>query len=160
MAELKDLWPADNPHLAITEIAEWFAAYVYLPKLRDRVVLETSIRDAIGKFDAAFGYAEGFDAGHRSVRRPDLGEGRAGNPRPAWASGSRRGRQRATWPRTRSRRLNSLTTGARPTPRKAKARRITAAPAATLEAAQVLRLCRDRHEPPREGVRHDPELRS
>jgi hypothetical protein len=30
--------------------------------LRDRVVLETSIRDAIGKFDAAFGYAERFDA--------------------------------------------------------------------------------------------------
>jgi hypothetical protein len=30
--------------------------------VRDRVVLETSIRDAIGKFDAAFGYAERFDA--------------------------------------------------------------------------------------------------
>ena len=30
-------------------------------KLRDRVVLETSIRDAIGKFDAPFGDAEGFD---------------------------------------------------------------------------------------------------
>ena len=30
-------------------------------KLSDRVVLETSIRDAMGKFDAPFGYAEGFD---------------------------------------------------------------------------------------------------
>jgi hypothetical protein len=30
-------------------------------KLRDRVVLETSIRDAMGKFDAPFGDAEGFD---------------------------------------------------------------------------------------------------
>jgi hypothetical protein len=30
-------------------------------KLRDRVVLETSIRDAKGEFDAPFGYAEGFD---------------------------------------------------------------------------------------------------
>jgi hypothetical protein len=43
-------------------------------KLHDRVVLETSIRDAMGKFDAPFGYAEGFDptpgeyAG--STRRP------------------------------------------------------------------------------------------
>ena len=32
-----------------------------MPKLRDRVVLEASIREAIGKFDAPFGYAEVFD---------------------------------------------------------------------------------------------------
>ena len=30
-------------------------------KLPDRVVLETSIRDPVGKFDAPFGYAEGLD---------------------------------------------------------------------------------------------------
>jgi hypothetical protein len=30
-------------------------------KLRGRVMLETSIRDAKGTFDAPFGYAEGFD---------------------------------------------------------------------------------------------------
>ena len=59
--KLKDLWPAESPHLAINEIAEWFSAHAYLPKLRDRVVLETSVRDALGKFDAAFGYAERFD---------------------------------------------------------------------------------------------------
>ncbi len=45
----------------LSEIADWFAAYVYLPKLRDRVVLESSIRDAVAKFDAQFGYADGFD---------------------------------------------------------------------------------------------------
>src|SRR6266481_6180576 len=33
----------------------------YLPKLRDRVVLETSIRDAVAKLDPQFGYADGFD---------------------------------------------------------------------------------------------------
>ena len=33
---LKPLWPEDRPHLPIAEIAEWFASYVYLPKLRDR----------------------------------------------------------------------------------------------------------------------------
>jgi hypothetical protein len=33
-----------------------------LPKVRDHVVVESSIRDAVGKFDAAFGYAERFDA--------------------------------------------------------------------------------------------------
>ena len=36
---------------------------VYLPKLRDRVVvLDQPIRNALGKFDAKFGYAESFDA--------------------------------------------------------------------------------------------------
>jgi len=58
---LKPLWPEDRPHLAISEVADWFSAYVYLPKLRDRVVLETAIRDAVAKLDPAFGYADGFD---------------------------------------------------------------------------------------------------
>ena len=58
---LKPLWPEDRPHLAISEVADWFAAYVYLPKLRDRVVLETAIRDAVAKLDPAFGYADGYD---------------------------------------------------------------------------------------------------
>jgi hypothetical protein len=60
--KLRPLWAEDRPHIAISEIADWFASYVYLPKVRDRVVLETSIRDAVGKLDAAFGYAEGFEA--------------------------------------------------------------------------------------------------
>jgi hypothetical protein len=58
---LKPLWPEDKPHLAISEVADWFAAYVYLPKLRDRVVLESAIRDAVAKLDPAFGYADGYD---------------------------------------------------------------------------------------------------
>jgi hypothetical protein len=59
---LKPIWPDDRPHLSVSEIADWFAAYVYLPKLRDLVVLESSIRDAVAKFDAQFGYADGVDA--------------------------------------------------------------------------------------------------
>jgi hypothetical protein len=58
---LKPIWPDDRPHLSIAEIADWFSAYVYLPKLRDRVVLENSIRDAVAKLDPQFGYADGFD---------------------------------------------------------------------------------------------------
>lgn len=58
---LKELWPEDRPHLPIAEIAEWFASYVYLPKLRDRVVLEGAIREAVGKLDPTFGYADSFD---------------------------------------------------------------------------------------------------
>lgn len=58
---LKPIWPDDRPHLSIAEIVDWFAAYVYLPKLRDRVVLESAIREAVAKFDAKFGYADDFD---------------------------------------------------------------------------------------------------
>jgi len=58
---LKPIWPADRAHLTVAEVVDWFAAYVYLPKLRDRVVLEASIRDAVGKLDPQFGYADGFD---------------------------------------------------------------------------------------------------
>lgn len=65
---LKPLWPDDRPHLPIAEVAEWFAAYVYLPKLRDRVVLETAIRDAVGKLDPGFGYADSYDTASESYR--------------------------------------------------------------------------------------------
>ncbi len=58
---LRPLWPDDRPHLGIAEIADWFASYAYLPKLRDRVVLETAIRDAVGKLDPVFGYADTVD---------------------------------------------------------------------------------------------------
>ncbi len=58
---LKRLWPEDRPHLAIAELADWFASYAYLPKLRDRIVLDNAIRDAVGKLNPAFGYADAFD---------------------------------------------------------------------------------------------------
>jgi hypothetical protein len=58
---LKPIWPEDRPHLPLTEIADWFASYVYLPRLRDRVVLETTIRDAVAKLDPELGYADSFD---------------------------------------------------------------------------------------------------
>jgi Protein of unknown function (DUF499) len=58
---LAELWPTDRPHLPVAEIAEWFATYVYLPKLRDRVVLETAIRDALAKLDPKFAYADAFE---------------------------------------------------------------------------------------------------
>jgi hypothetical protein len=59
---LKPLWPDEKPHLSVAEVAEWFGTYVYLPKLRDRVVLEGAIRDAVGKLDPSFGFASSFDA--------------------------------------------------------------------------------------------------
>ena len=58
---LKPLWPEDKPHLGVADVADWFDSYVYLPKLRDRVVLDGAIRDAVGKLDPAFGFAGRFD---------------------------------------------------------------------------------------------------
>ena len=58
---LKPIWPDDRPHLAVSEVAEWFSSYVYLPKLRDGVVLQQAIRDSVAKLDPTFGYADSFD---------------------------------------------------------------------------------------------------
>ena len=58
---LSEIWVTDRPNLPITEIANAFATYPYLPKLRDRVVLENAIRDALAKLDPKFAYADGFD---------------------------------------------------------------------------------------------------
>jgi hypothetical protein len=52
---LKPIWPDDRPHLALSELAEWFASYVYLPKVRDGVVLHAAIRESVAKLDPAFG---------------------------------------------------------------------------------------------------------
>ncbi len=78
---LKPIWPDDRAHLPISEIADWFAAYVYLPKLRDRVVLEGSIRDAVAKLDPQFGYADSYDDATGEISETNLGgnaTGRAG----------------------------------------------------------------------------------
>ncbi|MDT8263626.1 ATPase, partial [Roseomonas sp. DSM 102946] len=58
---LKPIWPQDRAHLPIAEVADWFASFVYLPRLRDRVVLENTIRDSVAKLDPEFGYADGYD---------------------------------------------------------------------------------------------------
>jgi len=50
-------WPADQPHLPVTEVAEWFARYLYLPRLRDRVVLATAIDAAVASTDPPFAVA-------------------------------------------------------------------------------------------------------
>ncbi|MGH6680818.1 MAG: DUF499 domain-containing protein, partial [Bradyrhizobium sp.] len=58
---LGPIWPADRPRLLLTEVAGWFAEYCYLPKLRDKVVLQAAIREAAGRLAPDFGYADGYD---------------------------------------------------------------------------------------------------
>ncbi|MER9240679.1 DUF499 domain-containing protein [Mesorhizobium sp. M0633] len=61
MAKLDSLWPVDKAHLAIADLREWFASYVYLPKLRDPAVLESAIAEGVSSADPLFGYADGYD---------------------------------------------------------------------------------------------------
>lgn len=65
---LKDIWPEDRPHLLVSEVAEWFGRYVYLPRLRNRVVLDVAVRDAAGKLDPRFGWAEAVEADGSAYR--------------------------------------------------------------------------------------------
>lgn len=58
---LQPIWAEDRPHLPIAEAAEWFASYVYMPKTRDRVVLDAAIKDAVSQLTPKFGYADRFD---------------------------------------------------------------------------------------------------
>jgi len=66
---LQPIWPAAKPHLAIADLVEWFASYVYLPRIRDQVVLEIAIRDSVAKLDPKFGFAEGVDEASGTYRR-------------------------------------------------------------------------------------------
>jgi hypothetical protein len=56
--------------LPVAGIAEWFATYVYLPQPRDRVVLETAIRDALAKPNPKFAYAAGSTKPWEIYRAP------------------------------------------------------------------------------------------
>lgn len=66
---IKMIWPDDRPHLTNGKIADWFAPYVYLPKIRDKVVHEGSIREAVAKLDPQFGFADGFDETTRKYHK-------------------------------------------------------------------------------------------
>lgn len=156
--KLKDLWPAETPQLAISEVAEWFSAHAYMPKLRDRVVLETSIREAIGKFDAPFGYAEGFD--QAAGRYVGLIYAKAA-PEIVAPNGLL---VRAEVAKQQTSPVPALPPSGSGTPYSTdfaapKCARLDADLSGVDQAAPLLRFGRDRHEPTREGVRRDPERR-
>ena len=66
---LAPLWPAEADHLSAAQVAEWFASYVYLPRLRDRVALAGAIEAAVARTDAPFALARlaGGGSGYRDI---------------------------------------------------------------------------------------------
>jgi len=55
------LW-CDQKHLSTRQLWDWFATYLYLPRLRDAEVLRRAIEDATGGLvNDTFAYAERYD---------------------------------------------------------------------------------------------------
>ena len=59
---LEPLWLEDRPHIPVEELRQWFASYVYLPRLRDEAVLDSALRRLAEDFAFPFALAAGFDA--------------------------------------------------------------------------------------------------
>jgi predicted AAA+ superfamily ATPase len=66
--DLDEVWRADQPHLPIRQVRDWFAQFPYLSKLRDPLVLANAINDAVARTDARYGLADSFDAGASKYR--------------------------------------------------------------------------------------------
>uniref|UniRef100_A0A832A0Q1 ATP-binding protein n=1 Tax=Desulfacinum infernum TaxID=35837 RepID=A0A832A0Q1_9BACT len=58
----KHLWK-DVKHLSVKKLWEYFASYLYLPRLRDSSVLIKAIQEGVGHtgWERIFAYAEGYD---------------------------------------------------------------------------------------------------
>ena len=61
MQSLAPIWPTDRPHLSIDDIRDWFASYVYLPRLRDEATLDGALQRLVENLADPFAYASGFD---------------------------------------------------------------------------------------------------
>ena len=61
MQSLAPIWPSDRPHLSIEDIRDWFASYVYLPRLRDDATLDGALQRLVENLADPYAYASGFD---------------------------------------------------------------------------------------------------
>ena len=58
---LEPIWSAEQPHLNIEDLRDWFASYVYLPRLRDEATLDGALQRLVENLADPFAYASGFD---------------------------------------------------------------------------------------------------
>lgn len=59
--DLKKVWRDDQPHIAVTQLRDWFAQYAYLHRLRDPVTLASALSETAGTMPAPFAVADSFD---------------------------------------------------------------------------------------------------
>ena len=72
---LEPLWAESRPHVPVEELREWFASYVYLPRLRDEAVLDGALRRLAEDLARPFALASGFDEATGAYR--DVVDGKA-----------------------------------------------------------------------------------
>ena len=58
---LEPVWPADQPHTSIEKIRDWFASYVYMPRLRDDATLDGVLQRLVKDLAEPYVYASSFD---------------------------------------------------------------------------------------------------
>ena len=58
---LEPVWPADQPHTSIEKIRDWFASYVYMPRLRDDATLNGALQRLVKDLAEPYVYASSFD---------------------------------------------------------------------------------------------------
>ena len=60
--ELETLWSGDKPHLAVATVRDWFATFVYLPRLRDDATFKEALEKLCGDATWPYAWAAGVDA--------------------------------------------------------------------------------------------------
>ncbi|MCZ0935996.1 MAG: DUF499 domain-containing protein [Gemmatimonadetes bacterium] len=62
---LEPVWPDDQTHIPIETIRDWFASYVYMPRLRDRATFDKALERLVSDLGEPYAYASAFneDAG-------------------------------------------------------------------------------------------------
>jgi len=61
MAELRKVWDESKPHIEVATLLDWFASYVYLPRLRDDATLTLAIEKLVAKIESPVAFAQSFD---------------------------------------------------------------------------------------------------
>jgi hypothetical protein len=59
--DLGKVWQADQAHVPVRQLRDWFVQYPYLSKLRDPQVLAKAISEALARADTKYGVADRFD---------------------------------------------------------------------------------------------------
>ena len=58
---LEPIWPPDRQHIPIEDIRDWFASYVYMPRLRDEATLDGALQRLVEDMADPYAYASGYD---------------------------------------------------------------------------------------------------
>jgi len=61
VGSLQPIWPTDQPHVPISDIGDWIASFVYLPRLRDSAALHGAIRQLAEDLEHPYGFAAGYN---------------------------------------------------------------------------------------------------